>query len=184
MNTYFTILRGINVSGKKLIKMVDLKQIYEKVGFKNVHTYIQSGNVVFNSELNSCDDIIKIIQKAINEKYDFDVPIIAFSLEYLNRTISNNPYLNKKDVDTEKLHITFLSNIPSSEKVAKISDLDFSPDSFVLDGDLIYVYCPNGYGNTKLSNTFFENKLKTSATTRNWKSVNKLKEVYDLNFIS
>lgn len=184
MKTYFSILRGINVSGQKSIKMADLKAIYESLGFSNVHTYIQSGNVVFNSTSINCDDIIKIIQFAILEKYNFDVPVLVFTIQDLDQTIDGVELLKLKQEGFDKVHVTFLSSIPHFDLVNKLEGFDFSPDLFVIKGNVIYVYCPNGYGKTKLSNAFFENKLKINATTRNWKSVHALKHLYQEYFLN
>jgi uncharacterized protein (DUF1697 family) len=182
MKTYFSILRGINVSGKKSVKMADLKAIYESLGFSNVQTYIQSGNVVFNSTIMNCDEIIKMIQFAILKQYNFDVPVLVFTIQDLDQTIDGVELLKLKQLDFDKIHVTFLSSIPNFDLVSKLEGFDFSPDCFVIKGNVIYVYCPNGYGKTKLSNTFFENKLKINATTRNWRSVLALKELYQQHY--
>jgi uncharacterized protein (DUF1697 family) len=183
MKTYFSILRGINVSGQKSIKMADLKAIYESLGFSNVQTYIQSGNVVFNSTMIDCNEIIKVIQFAILEQYNFDVPVFVFTIQDLDETIDGVELMKLKQEHFDKLHVTFLSSIPHFDLVNKLKEFDFSPDFFVIKENVIYVYCPNGYGKTKLSNTFFENKLKISATTRNWKSVHALKDLYQQYFL-
>jgi uncharacterized protein (DUF1697 family) len=179
MKTYISILRGINVSGQKKILMADLKEVYESLGFTNVVTYIQSGNVLFNSDNKYSENELKVqIKKAIEEKYDFQVPIIVFSIEFLKNIVSNNPFLKEREIDIEKLHVTYLVEIPSKEKLELIKNVDFSPDRFSIIDSAVYVYCPGGYGKTKLSNTFFETKLKVKATTRNWKTTLKLIEVY------
>lgn len=111
MKTYISILHGINVSGQKLIKMKSLQEMYVGLDFRNVRTYIQSGNVLFESN---------VPEHSLTETFGHD--------EYL-------------------------------------------PDEFYISGRSIYLFCPNGYGNTKLSNTFFEKGLKVRATTRNWKTL-------------
>jgi len=181
MQTFISILRGINVSGQKKILMADLKTLYEKLKFKEVTTYIQSGNVAFKGEEKWKD--IKLAQKiegAIFKKYNFQVPVIIRSKEELKKIISSNPFLKEKNIDTKKLHVTFLSEIPAKTNVESIEDIDFSPDIFILNGKEIYLHIPVSYGETKLSNNFFENKLKVKATTRNWNTVNKLLEMVSL----
>ena len=91
--------------------------------------------------------------------------------------ITENPFLNDKTVDPEKLHITFLAAKPAQELLDKLVPTNYLPDRFNIIGSTVYLYCPNGYGQTKLTNTFFENKLKVRATTRNWKTVKKLLEL-------
>ncbi len=183
MKTYISILRGINVSGQKKILMADLKKIYESLGFSDVVTYIQSGNVLFNfNKTNSESDLIQTIEKAIQDEYGFQVPVLVFTIDFLKNTVNDNPFLKEFEIDTEKLHVTYLAETPSIEKLDEINKFDFSPDRFCIIGRTVYVYCPGGYGNTKLSNTFFENKLKVKATTRNWKTTLKLIEIYSTLF--
>ena len=95
----------------------------------------------------------------------------------MKHIISANPFLKEENIDVKKLHITFLSEIPDKQNVESIEKIDFSPDKFVIRGKEIYLYIPNSYAETKLSNNFFEKKLKVKATTRNWNTVNKLSEM-------
>jgi len=175
MATYLSILRGINVSGQKMIKMADLKALYEAMGFKNITTYIQSGNVIFESKNHK--NMAAAIEQKIKEQYGFDVPVIIRNIDEIKAVIEQNPFLKDKKTEPDKLHVTYLSDVPTEEAVTKAMNYDYTPDSFVIKGKEVYVYCPNGYGNTKLNNTFFENKLKVKATTRNWKTTNKLFDI-------
>ena len=179
MKTYISILRGINVGGKKKIIMAELAKLYEELKFLNVTTYIQSGNVIFNSDSNiSNKSISELIVNAIVKKYAFDVPVLVRAIDEFENIIKLNPFISQKDIDLEKLHVTFLEDEPAKEKTDKIKSLDdFSPDKFIIIEKEIYLYCPVDNGSTKLSNIFFESKLKVKATTRNWKTVNKLFEL-------
>ncbi|HTM66092.1 MAG TPA: DUF1697 domain-containing protein [Flavipsychrobacter sp.] len=177
MQTYISILRGINVSGQKKINMQELKAMYESYGFGNVATYIQSGNVVFQSEKEEEKLLAKKIEDAIKATFGFDVPVLVLTLKDIMATIKHNPFLKEKDIQTDKLHVTFLQDKPEAANIKKTEELDFSPDRFVISGKDVYVYCPNGYGNTKINNNFFESKLKVKATTRNWKTVNELERI-------
>jgi uncharacterized protein (DUF1697 family) len=172
MATFLSILRGINVSGQKKINMADLKSLYENLGFKNIKTYIQSGNVIF--ENNTGKDLSKKIEKQIEEKYGFQVPILIRTVNEMEEAVNKNPFLEEKNIEPDKLHVTYLSDIPSNENLEKMKTVDYRPDRFYVSGKEIYLYCPGGYGNTKLTNTFFEKKLKQTATTRNWKTTNAL----------
>ncbi len=175
MNTYIVMLRGINVSGQKKIKMADLKAHLEDIGFTNVQTYIQSGNVVFSHEKLPQKTIEKLIGEKILAEYGWDVPVMAKNPDEFEYLLMNNPFL--KDKDTERLYITFLSDEPNSERQEYLKSFDYSPEEYILDGKFIYFYAPNGYGKATMNNNFFENKLKVSATTRNWKTVNVLFEL-------
>ncbi len=181
MATYISILRGINVSGQKKIRMEDLKKLYEEAGFSEVTTYIQSGNVIFKTSTGlSIPGISQKIEKAIEEKYHFNVPIIIRTDDEMHKILSSNPFLKEEGLNLEKLHVTFLEEKPEPIDIKEIRKFNFPPDVFHIIGKEVYLYCPGGYGNTKLSNTFFENKLRVKATTRNWNTVGKLAELAGL----
>lgn len=172
--TYVAILRGVNVSGKTMIKMVDLVKSMEKAGYEKVKTYIQSGNIVFKSDGNDTEKIRRHISEVIQKDFGATVPTPIVSGEYLKKVIQMNPFLSRADIDISKLHVTFLESKPLPEKVEAIDAEKYLPDEFTVVNEGIYLYCPNGYGTTKLSNNFFESKLKLTATTRNWATVNRL----------
>lgn len=176
---YISILRGINVSGQKKIKMTDLKILYEKQGFEDVITYIQSGNVIFESKTKlTIETLKKIIEKAIETKYTFQVPVDIRTNQELKQIIEKYPYEEVKKEDNEtKVLVTFLQSTPLDEKVESLLEYVKSPEKLIIQGKEVYLYCPNGYGRSKLTNTFIEKKLGVSATTRNWKSVKKLYEL-------
>jgi uncharacterized protein (DUF1697 family) len=173
--TYIALLRGINVSGHKTILMDDLKALFEKMDLGEVKTYIQSGNVVFNTGETFTDaELAQRIQQVITTRYNFFVPVFIRSGDEMVKILADNPFLKEKDINPDWLHVTFLSDSPRQSDREAISKYDFSPDRFYLVRNEAYLYCPQGYGNTKISNLFFENRLKVSASTRNWKTVIKL----------
>ncbi len=175
---YISILRGINVSGQKKIKMADLKALYESLGFKNVETYIQSGNVLFETNTTKVGELKIKIEKAISKKYGFDVPVEIRNGRELSDIINNTPFgaLDLEGNGT-KLLVTFLAAKPTATKITKLMEYVAAPEELVVAGREVYLHCPNGYGKTKLSNTFLERTLGVDATTRNWKSVCKLHEM-------
>lgn len=174
METYITILRGINVSGHNLIKMDALKKLCADLGFENVQTYIQSGNIVFNASETERNTISSKLIQAISDTFGFQVPVITMKREELQSIIDHNPFMNDTSKDPSFFHITFLSDIPLEENYNAVLQSKYKNDQFQLIGKAIYLYCPDGYGNTKLTNTFWENKLKVKATTRNWKTSKQL----------
>jgi uncharacterized protein (DUF1697 family) len=176
MKKFIALLRGINVSGQKKIKMSDLKLLFEEMGFKDVQTYIQSGNVIFSSKEISVDKLELKISSAIKRKFGFDVQVIILSQEEIEYTLKNNPFIKRKKED-DRLYVTFLSNAPSKENIQRLNSTDYSPEEYIIDGKLVYLYLPNGAGKAKINNNLFENKLKVDGTTRNWKTVNALSEL-------
>ena len=175
MNKKIAILRGINVGGKRKILMADLKALCQKLGWINVVTYIQSGNLIFDSEKQN-SQLENTLEKAISSRYGFDVPVIIRNAEELQTSIGNNSFA-AGDTDITKLHLTFLKEKPSEENVEKIKPYNYEPDKFEIEEKHVFIYCAGKYHQTKLTNNFFEKKLKVGATTRNWKTVLKLQEL-------
>lgn len=178
METYIALLRGINISGQKLIKMADLKAHLSELKFTDVQTYIQSGNVIFKYENKTLEYLGNKIEQKILEKYGFEVTTIVKTPSELQSVIEQTPFLKDQKKDPNRIYITFLSEIPSSINIKKLENIDHSPEEFILKEKTIYFYSPNGYGRAKMNNNFFENKLKLKATTRNLKTVNKLLEIF------
>ena len=176
MTTVISMLRGINVGQRKVL-MADLKKLYEQSGFEDVSTYIQSGNVIFNTNRKLDRQLAAEIEKALFKKYGFDVPVINRTLEELTGIIASLPFAKKQKFNPAKLHVTFLSAIPSSSDIKIIQKLKFPPDKFVLSGSEVFLHIPGSYAETKLSNKFFESRFKLSATTRNWNTVLTLAEL-------
>jgi uncharacterized protein (DUF1697 family) len=174
MNTYISLLRGINVSGQKKIKMEALKTVYQNAGLNDVTTYIQSGNVIFKSSESDSDRLADMIEQSIKDEFGYPVFILIRKKEDLEKILKINPFLKIETTDAAKLHVTFLFGEPQSTRVVTLNEFKSARDTFQVIGREIFVYCPDGYGQTKLSNTFFEKKLSLSATTRNWKTVNTL----------
>ncbi|MFC2111099.1 DUF1697 domain-containing protein [Bacteroidota bacterium] len=178
MKRYISILRGINVGGKRKILMKELKELYEDLGFSNITTYIQSGNVIFNccSECTSVS-IENKIQTAILQKFKHDVPVIIRTADELEKSFLNNPFIKTKNFEIEHLYLTFLKDVPSDENLRLINKIEFENDKFEIIGKDIFAYCSGKFSDSKLSIKFFESKLRTMATTRNWKTVSKLHEI-------
>jgi uncharacterized protein (DUF1697 family) len=176
MLTYVSLLRGVNVGRQKRIKSEELITLFEFLGFKNVKTYVQSGNIIFNSDEN-IKELQNIIEKEIKQVFSFPVGVLLRTSTQLQQIINSNPFLVVQSLNTDKLHITFLSNTPNYLALSQIAEIQDELDIFVANNKEIYLYCPNGYGKTKYTNGFFERKLGITATTRNWKTVNTLFEI-------
>ncbi len=177
MNTFISMLRGINVSGKNRISMAALKSLYESLGLTRVVTYVQSGNVVFDCAETDAAQLASAIEAGIRQTLGLSVPVLLRDKSCFHRLIESNPFSTQRNEDPTKLHITFLADAPSGQAISNLVAPAGSTDEFRLDDRELYLFCPGGYGETKLSNSFFERKLKVTATTRNWKTVNTLYEM-------
>ncbi len=174
MKRYIALLRGINVSGQKLIKMDTLKDLFIGLNYSEVNTYLQSGNIVFSTKGIDQQLIANEIEAEILKVFDFEVPVLILTMDELEKIVKNNPFTHHFDKDPAYFHITFLRSLPANIDF-KVIDKNVQADEEVVIVDcVIYLYCPHGYGRTKLTNNFFENKLAIGATTRNWKTCNEL----------
>ncbi len=171
MATYLALLRGINVSGKNKILMADLRTALEKNNFKNIKTYIQSGNVIFETE-KSKNIVAKLVSDSIYDAFNLKISVIILTKSKLSSVVKNNPFTKEKNIDIKKIYVTFLNKEPKD--LSKFTAFNFDEDRYSFDKDILYLYCKNGAGKTKLTNRAIENKLSVTATTRNWQTTNKL----------
>ncbi len=176
MTTYIAMLRGINVSGKNIIKMTDCRKSMQDLGLDDVTTYIQSGNIIFKTPAIPITKLTKLIQQKIKDDFGISASVTVKTLANLKKTIDNNPFLKLNNHAPSTLHVTFLSESPTKINIEKLSKIQSQDEAWVRD-DEIYLYCPNGYGRTKLTNNYFERTLLVSATTRNWKTISRLYEL-------
>ncbi len=170
---YIAILRGINVGGRRKVLMKDLRELMTTEGFAGVQTYIQSGNIIFEDPENR--DTLELadkIEQLISEKYGFEVSVIVWSAKELRTAVNENPYV--RDYGPDRLHLTFLKKEPDGDSLEGIEDYDFPPDLYMVSGKKVFIYCDGKYSDSKLTNKFFEDKLKVTATTRNWRTVQEL----------
>jgi uncharacterized protein (DUF1697 family) len=176
MSVFVTFLRGVNMAGHCTIKMADLISLYKKLGFKDAVTYIQSGNVIFTSADNE-ETIASGIENAILKKFGYTVPVMVRTADEIQKINQLNPYIHDKDFDPAKSAVIFLYGEPDRDQLLKVADVNYPPDRFKVTGKEIFIYCPNGFGRTKLYTNFFENRMKVTGTARNWKTVTAIMEI-------
>ena len=176
MLTCIALLRGVNVGGKT-IRMESLRDSFAALGFRNVKTYVQSGNVVFKTSQKSLENLTKKLSSTLLRDFGFPVSTVVITSKDLARIIQRNPFAKKRAIDASKLHVTFLAQPPAKIAWKNLQALPQKPDQFLTGRQEIYLYCPGGYGRTQLSNAAFERLLSVAATTRNWNTVNKLAEL-------
>lgn len=177
MKNYIALLRGINVSGHKLIKMSELKLMFEKCGFKNVITYIQSGNVVFSSDDKEFEKLQEKIKNSIFNTFGFDVEVQVLKANKLKRITENHSFLKGNEAQIKAIYYILLAEKPDNGLVNELNKLEQKIEFFKIMDEVIYCFYPNGYGDSKWHNVFFEKKLKVSCTTRNYNTMLKLCEL-------
>jgi uncharacterized protein (DUF1697 family) len=171
MPVYAAMLRGINVGSHKRVKMDDLRKSCEALGFEQVKTYIQSGNVVFKTGKASSETLGKKIEARIVSDFGFSASVIVRTSAELGEIIAANPFLKKRGVDHERLHVTFLSDIPAGPALKKLAEFTVTPDQSKCVGREIFLHLPNGFSGSSLWKVPWEKSLAVVTTTRNWKTV-------------
>ena len=174
MKTFISMLRGINVGGQNKILMTELKRLYEELNFTDVETYVQSGNVVFDAPDQAAAALAAAIEAEIEQKYGAKVAVFVRDAAEFRRILDSNPFLSGRNEDPSFLHVTFLYRVPSAAQWGSLKAPESGRDEFFPGVQEVFLFCPNGYGRTKLSNTFFERKSGMPATTRNWNTVRAL----------
>lgn len=173
--THVALLRGINVGGKNPLPMKELVRMFEAAGCGNVQTYIQSGNVIFDAPAGA-SSIGHAVSAIVEKRFGYRVPVILRTAPQLGKVIIGNPFL-KAGADLKTLHVYFLARAPGAAEVATLEPARSAPDAFHVLGQEIYLHLPNGIGRSKLTNAYFDAKLATVSTARNWSTVLKLVEM-------
>ncbi len=177
--TYLALLRGINVGGKNKLPMKDLIDLFGEAGCRHVRTYIQSGNVIFSADPDLVASLPGLITARIAECFGYRVPVVMRTAAQIGEVIRNNPFVEAGAAE-DTLHVLFLADQPSARSVDDL-DPDRSPsDVFIVRGREVYLRLPTGVARTKLTNDYFDAKLATTSTGRNWRTVTKLFELMAL----
>lgn len=177
---FLSLFRGINVSGKNTIRMEALRSAMEAAGFTNVKTYIQSGNVVFESKLRSAAKVSQALEQLVKKEFGHEITIITLSGKELTEAIDNHPFAGKREPEQEsfkKLHVLFLAEEPAAENFQKLQQAPIGNDQVALSGNVLYIRFETKQSDSKLSNSLAESKLKVRGTMRNWNTLLKLEEM-------
>jgi len=124
------MLRGINVSGQKIVKMESLRASFEALGFSRVQTYVQSGNVIFETSKGLANNLSRKIREKISSDYGFSVPLILRTSGEMEKIVSDNPFLKERGIDHTRLHVTLLSEVPVKAALGRLDSLNGEPDQF------------------------------------------------------
>lgn len=178
MSTYIALLRGINVGGHKKVPMADLRALHAGLGHNDVVTYIQSGNVVFDAQVEDLVSLRRGIEEAIVDEFGFEVPIMIRTPMELEGVMASSPY-RASGAEPARLAVAFLAEPPASDRAAAMDPDAFLPDEFRLSGREVFLHCPTGFGRTTLTHAYLERQLGVAATIRGWKTVTKLAALAD-----
>ncbi len=179
MTTHLALLRGINVSGHNIMKMETLKTTLEAVGFQNVQTYIQSGNVFVDTDEENAAAVGFKIKQEIFKAFGHEVPVVVIGKTDLEACFKNNPFLKEKELDIKKLYVAFISTTLRSDSINDLKISQFKPDEARIDANRIYIKYAVGAGKTRLEQKYIEKKLNVTATIRNWNTVTQLLKLFE-----
>ncbi|MCB9195970.1 MAG: DUF1697 domain-containing protein [Flavobacteriales bacterium] len=172
-STHICLLRGINVGGHRKVSMKDLQELLLNDQFKQVRTYIQSGNIILESD-QTINWLENRIANLIEQRFGFHVPVLVRSKSDWGLIVKNNPF---GDVITDSLHLTFFNTEPTLDSLKGFNELEFEGEEFQVTKGCMYLSLLGRYSDAKLNNMFVEKKLGVSCTTRNWKTILKLNEL-------
>lgn len=176
--SHIALLRGINVGGKNRLAMEDLRGLVEEAGGKSPRTYIQSGNVVFGASAAAAKRVPGVLQALLAERFGIASPVVVRSAKEMAAVAGGVPFSGKR-ADPASLHVMFLADTPGKAAAGAL-DPDRSPgDAFALVGREVYLHLPNGVARTKLTNAYFDSTLGTVSTGRNWRTVQKLLDMFE-----
>ena len=177
MTACVALFRGINVGGNRIVPMKELKRLHEDLGFKDVVTYIQSGNVVFSSDETDASQIASQIEESFAQKFGFRSQVIVRTTAELEEAITNNPFQNQPEKESNRVLVLFMATHPESSALEDLKKSYNGPEEMYLIGQELFVYYSDGMGRSKLTLPLIEKKLKTAGTGRNWNTVLRLKEM-------
>jgi uncharacterized protein (DUF1697 family) len=177
MPRQIALLRGINVGPHRRIAMADLRELLTSLGFEDVKTHLQSGNVVLTSDLPN-EKLERKLEQQIEKKLGVDPKVVVRSRDELEDIIARDPFADVAD-DPKRYQVSFLSAEPDAERVRKISELDIAPEQFVVSGREIYAWHPDGLQRSRLAPALTDKRLGVTATARNWNTVTKLLALAD-----
>lgn len=178
-NVFVALFSGINVGGNRIVKMAELAAFFGQLGFKDVKTYVQSGNVVFRAEGAVAADLRSTIEAAFEKKWGFHSRILVRDVAWFRGLVAGNPY--PEAVDAPKtLHAYALEREPTSEEIARLAEKCTGPERFEVKRDVLYLHAPDGLGKSVFAN-LIARVLKVPGTARNWRSVQALLEMAERN---
>lgn len=179
MTTHLALLRGINVSGHNMMKMEALKIALDNIGFQNVVTYIQSGNVFVDSDEENAPAVGFKIKQEIFKTFGHEVPVVVISKIDLENCFKNNPFLKEKNLDIKKIYVAFVSMSLKNDSINDLKMSQLKPDEAHIDENRIYIKYAVGAGKTRFDQKYIEKKLNVTATIRNWNTVKQLLKIFE-----
>lgn len=177
MTKYAVFLRAVNVGGHNKVPMATLRDLASELGYSDVATYVQSGNLILSSG-QSADRVGAKVAGLIKDEHGLDVDVIVRSRAELAKVVKANPFVEEVAEPTQ-VHVNFLSGVPAKSKVTALDPDEFAPERYVIKGKEMYLHYPNGAGRSKLATAPWSKRLGVHGTARNWRTVTTLLDMLD-----
>jgi uncharacterized protein (DUF1697 family) len=177
MPAIVSMLRGVNLGPHRRISMDDLRAVYNSIGLKEPRTYVQSGNVVFETAQRDLPKLAAKIEKAIEQRFGFRSDVILRTAAEMRDVVARNPFAGRRGIEPNKLLVTFLASEPAPDACEKVRSIQADPEELHLLGREIFIYYTNGLARPKVSWTAIADAIKVPGTGRNWNTVVKLLEM-------
>lgn len=170
---HLALLRGINVGGKNKLPMTDLVRIFRECGCERVRNYIQSGNILFDAEPDVLAGLASRVETHVSDEFGFRPPVVLRTEPALASVVAGNPFL-AEGAAPDALHVYFLAGLADPDRIGGLDPDRSPPDRFAVRGGEVFLHLPDGMARTRLTNAYFDSKLATTSTARNWRTVGKL----------
>jgi uncharacterized protein (DUF1697 family) len=177
MTAFVSLFHGINVGGHHKVRMDELKDVHASLGLREVVPYIQSGNVVFQSDDADATQLRKHIEDSFTKKFGFRAEVLVRTSAELQDIIEKNPFQGQQSKESKWVVVMFLADHPDTTTQENLLKTYAGPEELFIIGKEVYIYYPDGMGRSKLSGSFIEKKLKTVGTARNWNTILRLQEL-------
>ncbi len=177
MAVFISLFRGINVGGNHKVKMDNLKSLYASLGFRDIASYIQSGNLIFTADETDEEKLRQHIERAFEATFVFHSDVFIRTTDDLKSIIENNPFQNQPNKETKWIVVLFLATSPDEETQKVLQEAYTGPEEIFTKGRELYIYYSESIGTSKLTNKLIEKKLKQSGTARNWNTILQLQRL-------
>jgi len=177
MPVVISLLRAVNVGGHAVIKMADLRALYESLKFQSVQSYVQSGNVIFRTDEKDLAKITRKIQGAIAKRFGVTPGVILRTTAEMRDVVRRNPFAKRKGIESNRLHVSFLETKLESTACDQLAEIVLTSEELIPSGGELFIYCSNGMGKSKIPWAKVDRICGTRGTARNWNSVTKLLEM-------
>ena len=177
MTAYVALVRAINVGGHKVVSMTDLRVLPARLGFAEVRSYLQSGNLVFRGEARAGADLEGLLEREAARRLALETDFFVRTADEWQAVVDENPFRKEARRDPSHLVVACLKDAPDPDRVKGLQAAIVGREVVGAAGRHLYIVYPDGIGRSRLTNALIEKKLESRGTVRNWNTVLKLETI-------